>query len=159
MGCALAGQRTSWAQLLNAPVTLLSVNANAPGHSFPNWKVAFKNARRLSDVLRCWANAYLGIDVAEEVPGGVKALAADKELSLDTKVGSLRETLRVRQGAYSLDILWPAEALPMAQDFCADFVSFLSNDVTLSPGQLLVICLPTTARRVPGCIERFQGYM
>lgn len=93
-------------------VTLLSVNANAPGRSFPNWKVAFKNARRLSDVLRCWANAYLGIDVAEEVPGGVKALAADKELSLETKVGSLRETLRVRQGAYSLEILWPAEALP-----------------------------------------------
>ena len=42
----------------------------------------------ISQVLRCWANAYLGIDVAEEVPSGVKALAADKELSLDTKVGS-----------------------------------------------------------------------
>ena len=63
----------------------------------------------LRQVLRCWANAYLGIDLAEEVPtdspsrmsrvlflwqpqsqvpGGVKALAADKELNLDTKVGS-----------------------------------------------------------------------
>lgn len=95
-------------------VTVLSINANAPGRSFPSWKVAFKNVRSLSDVLRCWANAYLGIDIATQVPGGVKALAADKELDLDTKVGSLRETSRVRQGAYSLDILWPAEALPDA---------------------------------------------
>ena len=49
--------------------------------------------------LRCWASAYLKKDVSEKLPSGAKALGPGGEVPLDALVGSLRDTLPVRQGA------------------------------------------------------------
>jgi hypothetical protein len=51
-----------------------------------------------------------------------------------------------------LEILWPAEALPMTQEFCADFASFLLNDVTWT--QLLVCFFQP--QRVPAALKGFK---
>ncbi|CAK9068042.1 unnamed protein product [Durusdinium trenchii] len=92
---------------------LLNITASAPGRSFPTWKVTFSTAQPLGDVLRGWANTRLGVDLTEQVPEKAQALASDgSALPLTESVGSLREKLRMRQGAYTLDVLWPAEALP-----------------------------------------------
>ncbi|CAJ1380597.1 unnamed protein product [Effrenium voratum] len=114
-------------------VTLLSVGAIYPGRSFPNWKVAFSNARSLRDVVRCWANAYMGVDLSQEVPEGAQALADGKPLNLERTVGSLRETLSVRQGAYSFEISWPAETLPDAPTAAAPKKSGASKLRRLHP--------------------------
>eukprot|EP00931_Biecheleriopsis_adriatica_P046067 TRINITY_DN26433_c0_g1_i1.p1 TRINITY_DN26433_c0_g1~~TRINITY_DN26433_c0_g1_i1.p1 ORF type:complete len:641 (-),score=144.01 TRINITY_DN26433_c0_g1_i1:170-2092(-) len=96
-------------------VTLLAIHALVPGRTCPVWKVSFSNGQTLSEVVRCWAKSRLGIDVSTEVPGGTRAMAdLDKELDLGSSVGSLRQELRVRQGAFTLTIVWPKNALPGA---------------------------------------------
>jgi len=93
-------------------VTLLAISGDAPGRTFPLWKVAFSNNRKLQDVVRCWANAFLGLDVAAEVPAGAHAHAGSQTLDLQSDLRSLRGILQIRHGAFKLGISWPGDALP-----------------------------------------------
>lgn len=103
----------------NQVSTLLAIDAFVPGQSYPVWKLAFSNAQTLRNVIRCWANARLGIDPSKEVPPGAKAFTEAEALDLDDVVGNLRKKLKVKQGALSLTVAWPPEALPAAVEAAA----------------------------------------
>eukprot|EP00930_Biecheleria_cincta_P075845 TRINITY_DN6304_c0_g2_i1.p1 TRINITY_DN6304_c0_g2~~TRINITY_DN6304_c0_g2_i1.p1 ORF type:complete len:683 (-),score=119.03 TRINITY_DN6304_c0_g2_i1:216-2264(-) len=103
----------------NPQSTILAIDAFVPGQNYPVWKLAFSNAQTLRNVIRCWANARLGTDLSKEVPAGAKAFTEAEALDLDDVVGNLRKKLKVRQGALSLTVAWPPEALPAAVEAAA----------------------------------------
>lgn len=103
----------------NQPSTLLAIDASVPGQSFPVWKLAFSNAQTLGNVIRCWANVRLGIDLSTEVPSGAKAFTEAEALDLNDAVGDVRKKLKIKHGALSLTVVWPAEALPGAAEAAA----------------------------------------
>lgn len=103
----------------NQPSTLLAIDASVPGQSFPVWKLAFSNAQTLRNVIRCWANVRLGIDLSTEIPPGAKAFTEAEALDLNVAIGDVRKKLKVKHGALSLTVVWPAEALPGAVEAAA----------------------------------------